>query len=361
MNETVKVHYPSINGLRAISIMMVVFHHFDLKDHPWIDRKVYHWYNPIFSFLEDGQLGVNVFFLLSGFLITVLLLREEASTKAISLKKFYIRRVLRIFPAYYFMLLVYCILQLIGVIYLSHTSWLTSLTFTKYFCVEEDWLTAHAWSLSIEEHFYLIWPLIFICGSRIRKAFVVFLIVFVPVVRVYLYHDPVEWITELSIFTRIDAIATGCLFALYKDEIIEMIRSHWVKLFYISAVSLFILHYITPHVDKGIFRFIFVPLGCTHGTIANFLIGVIMMYSVFGPQTIWFRFLNLRAMHYIGMLSYSIYLWQQIFTWNTSHWLNQFPQNLAGMLGMALFSYYVIEKYFLKLKSRFELSLKNSK
>ena len=355
MKERIKTYYPSINGLRALSIMLVLLQHFSLKDHPLIDRKIYHWYNPIVSFLEEGQLGVNIFFVLSGFLITTLLLREEAATKVISLKNFYIRRVLRIFPAYYFMLLIYFILQLIGVIYLSGASWFTSLTFTKYFNLDLDWLSAHEWSLSIEEHFYLVWPLIFICGSKIRKSFVLFLIIIVPIFRIFIYNYPVDWITELSIFTRIDAIATGCLFALYRDKIIKIIRPYWTILFYTSGVCLFILHYIIPHVYYSSWKFIFVPLGCTHGTIANFLIGLIMMYSVFGPQTIWFRFLNLKAMNYIGLLSYSIYLWQQLFTWNTTHWINQFPQNLVCIVCMSLFSYYVIEKYFLTLKSRFEI------
>ncbi|HVG40283.1 MAG TPA: acyltransferase, partial [Chitinophagaceae bacterium] len=109
---------PSINGLRAISILLVIISHV----------AVYYqadWF--------IGQFGVNVFFILSGYLITRLLLVEEESKGTINLKKFYVRRTLRIFPAYYFMLLVYFILQVAGIIYLNSFAWLTALTYTKYF------------------------------------------------------------------------------------------------------------------------------------------------------------------------------------------------------------------------------------
>ena len=153
--------YESINGLRAISIFLVLTHHFILQYNILKNFKDVRWMGPILKLLNDGQLGVNVFFVISGFLITSLLLQEEAKTKRVSLKNFYIRRTLRIFPAYYFLLLVYFILQLLGYIHISNQAWLTSVTYTKYFNWSADWYTRHAWSLSIEEHFYILWPLIF--------------------------------------------------------------------------------------------------------------------------------------------------------------------------------------------------------
>src|SRR6476659_7374830 len=120
---------PSLNGLRAISILLVIASHY-----------VMYYFNVNHVPLDDtlvsfnlGHLGVNVFFVISGFLITSLLLREEEVAGNISLKNFYARRTIRIFPAYYFVLIVYGVLQLLHIISISKTSWITAITYTKYF------------------------------------------------------------------------------------------------------------------------------------------------------------------------------------------------------------------------------------
>ncbi len=355
MNKIEKLKYPSLNGLRAISIIFVIIHHLSIKNQIFHGIAEFKWLSPITSFLSDGHLGVNVFFVISGFLITSLLLKEEMQWKTISLKNFYIRRTLRIFPAYYFLLLVYFILQLFNFIHIEKSSWLTAITYTKYFNWYSDWVTAHAWSLSIEEHFYLFWPLLFKSGVKIRKWTPVILIILVPIIRTFAYFYPTVLFNDLSIFTRIDAIAMGCLFALYKKDILKIITPHWSKVFIISFLILFSLRYFPLIADKihlG-FSFIFTPLGLTHGTIANLLISLIMMYSIFGPQKAWFKMLNLPVLNYIGLLSYSLYLWQQIFISGSKYWITKFPQNLIFLFLMAMFSYYLIEKPFLKLKKKF--------
>ncbi|MDI9319744.1 MAG: acyltransferase [Phycisphaerales bacterium] len=350
-----KVKYPSINGLRAISIILVILHHLSIQEHFFSGTENIKWLFPLTSFLQDGHLGVNVFFVISGFLITSLMLHEETRTNTISLKNFYIRRTLRIFPAYYFLLLVYFILQVFHLVNISNASWVTSLTYTKYFNWRLDWLTAHAWSLSIEEHFYLFWPLIFMYARQYRKKTVMGLILTVPLIRVVLFFHPIIWMDELTIFTRIDSIATGCLFALYKDEILMKIQKHWQKVFYASVIIIFSLPILSLLMNKINLGFVFIPLGKTHGTIANFAIGFIMMYSIFGPRNLWFNFLNLKVINYIGILSYSIYLWQQIFISGASHWVTTYPQNLLFIFIIAMSSYHFIEKPFLKLKTKFEI------
>jgi peptidoglycan/LPS O-acetylase OafA/YrhL len=345
--------YPSLNGLRALSILFVLCEHFGfhLKNSGYLFYP--RWLEPLASFIQDGQLGVTVFFVISGFLITSLLLQEEQANGKISLKNFYTRRTLRIFPAYYFLLLTYFIFQWLGYIKISHNSWLTALTYTKYFNTHADWYIGHAWSLSIEEQFYLFWPMIFLLGNRARKIAAIVLILTVPLIRLYLYFYPIDWAMRYAIFVRIDSIAIGCLFAFYKKEIIEILTPYWKVLFYFSVITLFILRYLPDFASKIYFQFIFIPLGTTFGSIANILIAIILMYSVFYTKGNWFKFLNLKVLNYIGILSYSIYLWQQIFTYISSFWINQFPQNILLLILASLFSYYIIEKPFLKLKSKF--------
>lgn len=350
--EVQKDRYPSLNGLRALSILLVVSSHLGIKEN-WLAKiEEYRWLRPFTKLIQEGNLGVNVFFVISGFLITSLMLNEEDNTKIVSLRKFYIRRTLRIFPAYYFLLLVYFVLQLFNVINLSDISWITAITYTKYFNLSSDWITSHGWSLSVEEHFYLFWPLIFVYGYQYREKAVVALILLVPIVRIALHFYPIDWIDQFTIFTRIDAIATGCLFALYKDKIVEKIQTHWKKVFYLSIITIVCLPSLNSIFRGTIFAFIFIPLGTTYGTIANFDVGLLMMYSIFGPQKLWFKFLNLKIINFIGLLSYSIYLWQQIFISGLDYWVTTYPQNLLLLCIVAIGSYYIIEKPFLSLKKR---------
>lgn len=311
--------------------------------------------NLVKYFLLNHHFGVNVFFVVSGFLITSLLLDEEQRTGTISFKKFYIRRTLRIFPAYYFVLLVYFLLQLAGYFHFSALSWITSLTFTKQF-YSDDWYTSHFWSLSVEETFYLFWPLVFMVSDQFRKSFAILLIALVPLIRIGFHFYPTEWHSELTLFTRIDGIALGCLLALYREEIIAKLSPYWTAIFIFTTVAILALPDMPFLLAKVGLSFILIPLGITYGTLANVLVALILLYSVFGPQGLWFRFLNNRVMNYIGVLSYSIYLWQQFFMWALDgpvDWIHRFPQNIVLIFLAAMGSYHLIEKPFLRMKARF--------
>ncbi len=210
-------YVPSLNGLRAISIFIVFFHHLNAAG----TFGAFH--APSFlSFLFDGNFGVNVFFVISGFLITTLLIAEEQKNGTISLKNFYIRRIFRIFPAYYFVLFVYFLLQGASVLYFTRESWLSSIFYYKYL-VRGDAETGHFWSLSVEEHFYLVWPLIFFLFRRSRAWFAAGIIGLVFACRFLAYNNRfhLPFIGDWAfIFQRADAIMIGCLVAMYKDRII---------------------------------------------------------------------------------------------------------------------------------------------
>jgi peptidoglycan/LPS O-acetylase OafA/YrhL len=337
---------PSLNGLRTISILIVLVSHLILLNFHH-GSKLY--IIPIF----EGQLGVNVFFVISGFLITSLLLEEERTAGSISLKNFYIRRVLRIFPAYYFLLLVYWLLQRAGFLHIPLDKWLTTLTYTRYLNVGE-YYTDHAWTLSVEENFYLFWPLIFLLGDQWRKNTAKFLFLVVPFIRFYVFYvHPVSWITILSPFVRIDAIALGCYIALFKEELIQKCAGHWNTLLVINLAVLCSIPFLGLLGRGNVLGVIMISVGTYFGTLANLVIAFIILYSVFGPRNGWFRLLNSKPIIYIGVMSYSIYLWQQFFVIKTDWWVTHFPQNIVCIAVASLFSRYAIEKPFLKLKSRF--------
>ena len=346
---------PSLNGLRAISIILVLLSHLNIQQNqPWRLLPHYKLMAPFFLFISDGSLGVNIFFVISGFLITTLLLNEEKKNE-LSFSKFFIRRALRIFPAYYFLLLFYFILELYGKVSISNFSWITSLTYTKYFNYNSDFVTAHAWSLSVEENFYLIWPLIFIQTDLFRKRAMFVLFALTPFFRIYFYMHPNIVMGDLNLFTRMDSIAIGCICALYKDQVLQILNKNLKAWFFGSIICLVMLGIISAVVNKTAYFYCIIPLGqnLRSGTIGNICIAIILMYSIYGDKGNWFKLLNSRILIYLGTISYSIYLWQQYFFNKTDYWFNQFPQNIGLIFVAAILSYNFIEKPFLNLKKRF--------
>jgi peptidoglycan/LPS O-acetylase OafA/YrhL len=159
--EVVKQSYiPSLDGFRAISILLVIVGHFCMRTT-----------NPILRLVSTlGSYGVFIFFVISGFLITTLLLKEQVNTGSISLKGFYIRRALRILPVAYLFVFVVFLLNLIFKMRLPVGAFLRPLFFTENFSSHSDFTPmGHFWSLSVEEQFYLIFPFII---SKNLKAYV---------------------------------------------------------------------------------------------------------------------------------------------------------------------------------------------
>ncbi len=349
-----RTYYPSINGIRAISIIMVVIGHLSLHnniigpldDYPILVR-------PFLQLLSDAHLGVSIFFVVSGFLITKVLLAEYKKKSTISFRTFYLKRILRIFPAYFALLFFYIVLQIFGQLNLSTMSWLTALTFTKYFNWSLDWETAHLWSLSVEEHFYLLWPLVIWGGLKNAKIGALLAIILVAYFRIYNSYFSTDWLNTFSIFLRADAIAVGCLFALYEKAIIEKLKQHWNLIFLLSVAFIFSATYIwawsKPFLSHPLCSF----LGEGNLSLPSYLaVAIILFYSMHAPQNLWHNVMKSPLLNNIGIGSYSIYLWQQFFISGRDGWAFAFPNNIFMLALVACASYYFIERPFLNLKQK---------
>jgi len=343
---------PGMNGLRAISISIVVLSHIVIAFYPnLVNQKL-----PLFF---NGFFGVNIFFVLSGFLITRLLLLEEIKYGFISLKNFFVRRVLRIFPAYYFLLFVYFIINRYGIIYIdiSPNSWLTALTYTKYFNWNLDFETLHFWSLSVEEHFYVFWPLIFLAGKKTRNIFIVFVLIGIPMVRFYFANFHMEQTNFLSmtILFRIDAIIMGCGLAVIieKQKRFEAIKKLNLKLGVFIIFSLLLIQFIPLWCHIKAIEVLRQALLGSFATLSNLAIAAIIVLIYFNPQAMVVKGLNTFILDWVGRLSYSIYLWQQLFLSGKSGTVFQLPWNILMILAIAAFSYYVIEVRILKFTKYF--------
>lgn len=335
---------PSLDGLRAISIIIVILRHL-LSQH-YLNQNLR--YIPI---LFDGQFGVNVFFVISGFLITTLLIKEQEDKRKVSIKKFYLRRIIRIFPAYFFLMFIYSVLQYVKIIEISYGSWITALTFTKFLNGGTDWYTWHTWSLSVEEWFYLVWPVLFSYLNKNKIKILLLIIVLIPFIRFLSTANLISTISNLSLLTRADAIAIGCLFAIYKVDIEKMIlNENRYLMFFVLLIGLLMIITLSPYVVGTTLRPLNVAIGGSHGTIMNFIICTILIYSIQPKKEWWYNLLNNKIMIYIGKISFSLYLWQQLFIHNTTSWYNNFPVNLLFVVIFSILSYHLIEKQFLKLK-----------
>ena len=360
-----KSYIPSLNGLRALSIIMVILYHLDgneLFDHEGVVHS-------FARFLFHGPLGVSIFFAISGFLITTLLIREEIEKGSISLKAFYTRRMIRIFPAYYFYLFVILLLTLDGYLRPTLIDWLSSVTYTKQFFMGHTvFETSHLWSLSVEEVFYLLWPLLFIYARPYRLQVILIGMLASCIFRLFAWQYDTS-VMDRNILDSGDALLVGCCFALYKEQILVWMYK-WQQLCWliIPAILLSVIGYkYLYHLQdagalpgKHLLKAFALPLGYAFfgqvGTVTNLLIGLLILWSI-TFETIWFKFLNLPVMNYIGKLSYSLYLWQQLFTCDRI-WLHSLPVPLLFVLiGIAaMLSYYAIEQPSLKLKARFSAS-----
>ena len=331
---------PSLDGLRAISIGLVIVGH--------LCGTVGF---PVAALAHEdlGHLGVKVFFVISGFLITSLLRNEHLTTGSISLKNFYIRRFWRIFPACYAFISVLAVLGMAGVIQLKHGDLLYAYTYLTNNHFDRSWYVGHLWSLAVEEQFYLLWPAtLMVLGLRRGLYWAVVAFLFAPICRLaILWGIPSLAGGNGMIFPTVaDAIATGCILCFARDRLheilfyMQLLRS---QLFMILPLAIVALNY---SVHPSVSMFVEDPL-------INIAVAIAIDRWVTFPTSTTGRLLNTRPLVWVGVMSYSLYLWQQVFLNRTSTcFVTRFPLNIALAVAAACGSYYFVEKPCLQVRGR---------
>ena len=336
--EKSSIRIPSLDGLRTISIALVIIGH------------MLHVLG-VGEFGNFGNLGVRVFFVISGFLITGLLAKEIEKTSTVSLLKFYFRRTLRIFPPYYFYLFMLFVAGLTGLIPVPVPSILLASIYLTDYISPSNWFLGHTWSLAVEEQFYLILPgVVLLLGIRRTKALLILIVILSPIIRVadfYISGDQL-WVLK-GFHANMDALAAGCLLALFRETLHRlslyrlMISSRIVALLPIMIIF-FNFQIEHPRIFYGVSI-----------SAMNLMIAFCLDWSVTNHDTVFGRFLNSSPMVTLGVMSYSIYLWQQpFFNPDVPGILTQTPFNFIGLAIATLISYYMIEKSSLKLRHKWE-------
>jgi peptidoglycan/LPS O-acetylase OafA/YrhL len=299
------------------------------------------------SIFNLGEQGVLLFFAISGFLITNRMLRECDRTGQLSLKNFYIRRVFRILPPAFFYLAVIYLLGWLQIIPCSGAEILTCVVFVRnYVSTGAHWYTSHFWSLSVEEHFYLIWPAIFLLAGRKRAMWVAPCLALLTIGWRSL-DQHYEFISRLAHDPDLgpgnpfrsdycaDGLFWGCTLALWLPLVRRVPKAVGTPLCLGAAAVVLVTRY----------------YGVLHQyAIAGVCMAVLIGCTVLKPGSLLGRALELAPVRFVGRISYSLYLWQMLFfTWLEKQAWQHLPLNVVFAFACAIFSYYVIERPLIKM------------
>lgn len=329
-----------LNGIRALSIGLVILSH---------------WCGFLTFGINAGDAGVTIFFVLSGFLITRILLNEKkkinlglVTTKSY-FKNFYARRFLRIFPIYYLLLFTVLIFDRISIAdsFPWHFTYLSNFYFVF---VLNGWQAklAHLWSLSVEEQFYIFWPLLilFIPNKNIKD------LILVAILTGILFRCATASYSEMYKylpFGCLDGLGTGALLAYYENRVtspqVKKLNLYLNLLICFSIVLVLLISLISNQVIKDIIERI------------NFTLLASLLIIKISKTNSWLnKILKLRFILFIGTISYGLYLYHMFIPFyviDKIPFMFNYLLRFTLLLGVATVSYYLIEKPFLNWKNKF--------
>ena len=353
-------HYPAIDGMRGFACAMVLWFHSSFFSYV-INQDVPTIY---YGFSMLGQAGVDVFFVLSGFLITGILM-DTAHDKDV-IKKFYIRRSLRIFPLYYGVLFVFAVCLLISsqgdmlkdivtyVFYLQNFSLEHRLDVFQYL--------NHTWSLAVEEQFYLVWPILFISVYKKSVKSAIMLCIGMFLLSVLLRFTLMEMgrgkIAYTLVLSHLDGLAIGAclslLFHYHRDMLCKYIPVIKVLTVFLCGVAI-LGFFVSSDLSSLIIG--------TQTLLMSLLFGCILALMILGKESsIFNKFFSLAFLRHIGKISYGLYVFHspimnfmgyRLYEYQLGYWSNHLLLLCIGggvAYIMSLISFYAFEKPILKLK-----------
>lgn len=329
---------PTLDGLRALAILIVIVSHASHGE----------------GALDGlGHMGVMIFFALSGYLITTRLLDEYRLKGHISLRDFYLRRAFRILPPALTYLAVVALLSALGIVICSGSALRSALFFYANYIEGGDasWRVIHFWSLSVEEHFYLLWPVLLIGfgvwrGWKTAVGLAVMIILWRAADHHYqilfrIFHDPhLKWN-----FSGTDVIADsllwGCCLAFFKPRLAPAV----------STVATILSAALLAVYTMGI-RLPLTPHNVEFVTTVMHVLPALMLGAILAcPAAPIGRLLELAPLRYVGLLSYSLYIWQQLFLGGPGLKL-PLPLAIGAAFACAYMSYRFIEQPCIRLGRR---------
>lgn len=344
-------YFPALDGLRGLSILIVLLGHFG------INKLIYK-----YRLLIDGDIGVHIFFVISGFLITTLLLKEKLRNGHISVRYFYIRRALRILPVAWLFLLFLVILNIVLRLHIFTLDFIQAVCFVKNFPIGSSYYTAHFWSLAVEEQFYLVFPVLLILSVDWYFFIALAVITIVPLGCVLGYYWP-------SFFGNLIWVKL-CMYVFWRGPVVILIGSVFAICMFKNIIPLkkLCMNYWLGITLLFVAIIIRTPSFLYYAKyIAQYLSNILVAFVVvlaLQPGTSLAKVLSSKLMVRIGILSYSLYIWQQLFVGS-----NPWQPWMHGLYGHPLWQLiilkliatfliaicsYAFERRFLKIKDRFK-------
>lgn len=372
--EKKKIFFPNLDGLRFFSFLLVFFSHAFATKYDSIRNET--WYQ-IFKFrlFQEGDMGVSFFFVLSGFLITFLLIKEKEYTGNIDVKNFYIRRALRIWPLYYFCVFFGFVMfpffkSYLGQIPTETSNPILCSTFLNNFDriingPPDSSVLSVLWSVAIEEQFYVVWPILFLIISPKKFPIVFVLIITMSLLYRTFYIDSKIDTHTLGVISDMAIGGLGAYLIINSKSTLNLIQNTKGWIHFIPYVLTLILLVFKGQIFEApimiIFKrvitsviFLWIILEQNFANYSLFKISKLKYISYLGKYTYGLYCLhpiaNLVTMIVLGYLNLNQYSWQL--------WLIEFPFSLGLSIVISILSYNLFESRFLKLKDRFAVIVK---
>ena len=384
MSATAKIHFSGLNALRFFAAYFVVLHHGETIRYKFGLPN----FND-YSFFQNGAIAVSFFFVLSGFLITYLLLTEIEKTETVSLRKFYWRRVLRIFPLYYLLVFIGLIaipvlLSVInypntqpydtltgGVLFLFFLSFVVNAAFGSHFLEP-------LWSIGVEEYFYIIWAPLLKFFKKRPLSIIGFVIVFKAILTLFFIFFPSEnttfnLIKDITASLKFDLMAIGGLgaYAVFKNRSTLENAFFFTPIFQILLLVLLIIRFFFNNYcvdNQGIIGLIYRGLVLTP-VVNVFTEGVLFLWLLLNVSINPRAFFKLQnpLLNRLGEMSYGIYMYQMLVIFAVvlgfKKTMLKMPPSVStaffyvlvtiGVIGISYMSKRYFEDRFLRLKKRF--------
>lgn len=348
-----KLRYvPELDGMRGFAILAVMLFHAGVP------------------FLNGGFIGVDIFFVLSGFLITSLIINEYDATSRLNLKNFYVRRLLRLGPALLVLLLIFSFLS---VVFLSKDKAQANLVdslislfymsnWARAFSIHPPDYLGHTWSLSIEEQFYILWPptllaLLRTFDNRWIIAFVAFLIAMSSwMLRIYLIHFGVSFERLYNgLDTRADTLMIGCVLGIILSagllsNRVQLILSKWISMLSpVAILSLILISLNMTWKNNQLYFWVFFAV--------EILTATLILHLFINRNSVIHKIFSMRCIVWIGSISYGLYLWHYpIFVAMVRLKFSRLEVITYGFIMtfvVSTLSFYILEKPVLKFKRQY--------